>query len=89
LISDLREFVRKNVEERRRDREGPEMASCDSFPSHVGVSTRKVNDMLHKDTSLNGCTSLMAKFNQKNVLAVMANARQSSVKIMGSSFIPT
>lgn len=31
-----RESSRKNLEERRRDMEGPEMANCDSFPSHVG-----------------------------------------------------
>jgi predicted transcriptional regulator len=64
--SDIRpeRVVKRNVEERRRDREGPEMASCDSFPSHVGVSTRKVNDMPHKDTSLNRRTSLMARFHQ-------------------------
>ena len=36
-----REFLRKNVEERRRDREGPEMASCDSFPGHAGVSNER------------------------------------------------
>jgi hypothetical protein len=28
--------LRKNVEERRIDREGPEMASCNSFPNMWG-----------------------------------------------------